>query len=200
MLGAPGQFKQIRQMGCRSNDNQAERNQRKPFIDVGPHQLQSSQIIGNSRKQLHNHKAKAKVTNPSTMHASRNEYKIYNDKRPQFTSNESQMRQSAIGGSTKAGSQVNSKPKICFKSKQGGVAQNGSILKTTKANVHAIHGNKRAAGQASTSQHSQEPRKENVSMNANRIAEYCGLRSHNGSSSIPPNQQKQQPNTNIRSI
>jgi len=129
-------------MGCRSNDAQAERNQRKPFIDVGQHQLQSSQIIGNSRKQQHNSKAKVKITNPSVIHASRNDPKM-----PQFNSNESQMGHSIIGGSTKAAAQANFKAKICFKPrqemKQGCTAQNSSNLKTTKANVH---GHKRAAG------------------------------------------------------
>ena len=147
MMAAPGQIKQVRQMGCRSNDNPAERNQRKPFIDVGQHQLvqsqlQSSQIIGNSRKLQNNPKAKAKVANPSVIHASRNEAKM-----PQFNSNESQMGQSLIGGSTKAAAQVNFKAKICFKSrqeiKQVCTTQNSSNLKTTKANAH---GQKRAAG------------------------------------------------------
>ena len=43
-------IKSIRQLGCRSNDNEKERNHRKAIIEVAAHHLQSSSILGHNRR------------------------------------------------------------------------------------------------------------------------------------------------------
>lgn len=43
-------IKTIRQLGCRSNDNEMERNHRKAIIEVANQHIQSTSILGHNRR------------------------------------------------------------------------------------------------------------------------------------------------------
>jgi hypothetical protein len=70
--------KTIRQMGCRSNDSEMERNHRKAIIEVASHHMQSGHQIGQNRRNQQVFKTKTKVMNPSIIEgkSSRNDQKL----------------------------------------------------------------------------------------------------------------------------
>lgn len=127
--------KTIRQLGCRSNDNEIERNHRKAIIEVASQHAQSGQIGGHGRRNQQVFKTKTKVMNPSIIEgkSSRNDQKL-----PIFGSSDS-----VVNSTTGVISKVNqnSRSKLYHKHHRNVVAH-GSVsnsnvakLKNTAKNI-----------------------------------------------------------------